>query len=319
MTLTAPAIEPDELRRALGQFPTGVTVITAAHEGRLVGMTANSFSSVSLDPPLVLWSAARATPSHATFTAADAFAVHFLGAEQRDLAVRFAGRGDKFDGLAYVEGQTGAPLIEGLAPILECRAWARYDGGDHTILVGRVVRLISRVQEPLLFHSGIMRRIEIAPRERPERALASVSFAETDLAHRLARASRIASDGFDAILRSWGLSGPEWSVLACLTDAEGLEVGDLAAMATTQRPRLTELLDRMEADALVERRPDPADRRRLLVHLTEGGCARIAPVLVAAREHEAHMLAPFSDEERALIEHALDLLIDGQGGAAPVR
>ena len=315
--LTAPApIAPDELRRALGQFPTGVTIVTAAHGGRLVGMTANSFSSVSLDPPLVLWSAAKAAPSHATFTSADAFAVHVLGADHRDLAMRFAGRGDRFEGLDHAEGWTGAPLIEGLAPIFECRVWARYDGGDHTILVGRVVRLITRVQEPLLFHSGVLRRIEGAGRERPVPALSSHSFARNDLATLLARASQLVSDGFHASLKSWRLSVPQWRVLACLTDAEGLGAGELAAMASMRQPRLTRLLDRMEEAALVERRPDPVDRRNVLIHLTVEGRARVAPVLLAAKEHEARMLSPFSDEERALIKHALDLLIDRQGGAA---
>jgi 3-hydroxy-9,10-secoandrosta-1,3,5(10)-triene-9,17-dione monooxygenase reductase component len=152
---------PAAFRAALAQFPTGVTIVTAAGPDRLVGMTVNSFASVSLDPPLVLWSVAKATPSFAAFLAADAYAVHFLGADQRDLAIRFASRiDDKFAGLDHRPGVTGAPVLEGVEPLLECRVWARHDGGDHMILVGEVVAIRSRPHQPLLFHAGVLRPVD---------------------------------------------------------------------------------------------------------------------------------------------------------------
>lgn len=148
-------------REALGQFPTGVAIVTAAGPDKLVGMTINSFASVSLDPPLVLWSVAKATPSFAAFMAADAYAVHFLGADKRDLAMRFASRiDDKFVGLDHRPGVTGAPVLDGVEPLLECRVWARHDGGDHVILVGEVVHIRSRPHQPLLFHAGVLRPID---------------------------------------------------------------------------------------------------------------------------------------------------------------
>jgi len=307
------AVDPRSFRQALGQFPTGVAVVTAAHGGRVIGMTANSFSSVSLDPPLVLWSVAKSSPNHDAFVAADAFAVHFLGADHRDLALRFGSRGiDKFAGLIYVTGRTGAPLLEGLAPIFECKAWARYPGGDHTILVGEVVHMTERTHDPLLFHSGELRRIDAptVPRRAPQ--LASHSFARNYLAYLLARASFIVSNQFHGKLGDWDLSVPEWRVLACLIDAEGLSVGELAAMALMKQPRLTKGLDRMERDGLLQRRATPNDRRRVTLHLTPKGRARVEPVLLAAKAHEAELLKQFSDEERATIKYALDLLIDRQ-------
>jgi flavin reductase (DIM6/NTAB) family NADH-FMN oxidoreductase RutF/DNA-binding MarR family transcriptional regulator len=316
MQASASALTPEAFRRALGQFPTGVTIATAAHGDRSVGMTANSFSSVSLNPPLVLWCVAKDAPSYATFMAAAAFAIHFLGAEHHDLALRFAGkdgRADKFEDISYTPGETGAPILDGLAPIFECRSWARYDGGDHTILVGEVVHFIARPHDPLLFHSGELRRIGGARRHRE---LPRDSFAKTYLAYLLARASHIVSSEFHAALKRWRLTVGEWRVLACLTDAEGLGVGELAAMALMQQPRMTKILDRMEQDGLIERRADPADRRRALVHLTNQGRARVAPALVAAKEHEAAILAPFTEEERTSIKHALDLLIERHGVAA---
>lgn len=307
----ASALTPQEFRRALGQFPTGVTIATAAQGGRLVGMTANSFSSVSLDPPLVLWSVAKAAPSYRAFVQADAFAIHFLGADHQDLALRFAGQtehDDKFADLDYGRGDTGAPILADLAPIFECRAWARYDGGDHTILVGEVVHFISKAQDPLVFHSGVMRRIGGA--RRLPRELGHDSFAKNYLAYLLARASHVVSSEFHVSLKRWKLSVAEWRVLACLTDAEGLGVGELAAMALMNQPRMTKILDRMESEGVVERRADPADRRRAVIHMTERGRARVAPVLAAAKEHEAQIIAPFNEEERATIKQALDLLID---------
>jgi len=300
------ALDPAAFRKALGQFPTGVAVVTAAHDGRAIGMTANSFSSVSLDPPLVLWSVAKSSPSHDAFVASDAFAVHFLGADHRDLALRFGRPGDKFAGLAHAPGETGAPLIEGLAPIFECRAWARYPGGDHTILVGEVMRMVERNHEPLLFHSGQLRRIDALRRAPP---LADNSFARNYLAYLLARASFIVSNEFHARLSEWNLTVPEWRVLACLMDVEGLSVGELAAMALMKQPRLTKVLDRMERDGLLQRRATAGDRRRVTLHLTAKGRARAAPVLIAAKAHETDLLAQFTDAERATIKHALDLLI----------
>jgi flavin reductase (DIM6/NTAB) family NADH-FMN oxidoreductase RutF/DNA-binding MarR family transcriptional regulator len=305
-------IDAKSFRQALGQFPTGVTIVTAACGERHLGMTANSFSSVSLDPPLVQWSVAKSAPSHDAFLQADGFAVHFLGADHRELALRFAGRStDKFAGIAHAPGVTGAPLLTELAPIFECRTWARYPGGDHTILVGEVVRLVERSHDPLLFHSGVLRRIEAshAPRAPAQR---SDGFVPNYLAYLLARASFAVSSEFHATLKTWNLSVPEWRVLACLMDAEGLPVGELAAMALMKQPRLTKVLDRMEADGLVERRGTAEDRRRTPIHLTAKGRAQVKPVLRAAKAHEAELLKRFSDEERSIIKYALELLINSR-------
>lgn len=300
-------LDPLSFRKALGQFPTGVTIVTAHSGGQRIGMTANSFASVSLDPPLVLWCPAKAAPSHDAFIAADGFAIHFLGADHQDLALRFAGRAaDKFAEVPHETGLSGAPLLTELAPIFECRTWARYDGGDHTILVGEVIRLVERVHDPLLFHSGVLRRIETL-RQMP--ALTGSGFVRNYLAYLLARASVIVSGEFHARLGTWNLSVPEWRVLACLSDADGLSVGELAAMALMKQPRITKVLDRMEAEGLVERRGTAADRRRTPIHLTAKGRKLVKPVVRAAKAHEADVLKRFSDEERATIKYALDLLI----------
>lgn len=305
----APTLDRDAFRKALGQFPTGVAIVTAAMDGRPIGMTANSFAAVSLDPPLILWSVAQSAASHDAFVAANAFAVHFLGADYHELALRFGGRStDKFGDIRHQPGETGSPLLDNLAPVFECRTWARYPGGDHTILVGEVIRLIERVHDPLLFHSGVLRGIASAARHAPE--LSRDSFARNYLSYLLARASHIVSSVFHESLEQWNLSVPEWRVLACLSDVEGLSVGELAAMAIMKQPRLTKVLDGMVESGLIRRRGAPEDRRRVTIHLTAKGASKVKPVLAAAKQHEEDFLGHFTRDERLTIKYALDLLID---------
>jgi len=145
-----------DFRKALGQFTTGVTVITTrAIDGRRVGMTANSFSSVSLDPPLVLWSLARQAPSVADFTGASHFAINVLAAHQHHLSRQFSTpQPDKFGGVDCCEGTAGVPLLNGVIARFVCRNVKQYDGGDHLIFIGEVERYDRFDGEPLVFHSG---------------------------------------------------------------------------------------------------------------------------------------------------------------------
>jgi flavin reductase (DIM6/NTAB) family NADH-FMN oxidoreductase RutF/2-polyprenyl-6-methoxyphenol hydroxylase-like FAD-dependent oxidoreductase len=148
-----------DLRRALGQFATGVTVVTTrTADGRRVGMTANSFSSLSLDPPLIMWSLARSAPSFADFTSAGHFAVNVLAANQHHLSRQFSTpQSDKFDGVGCRDGVAGVPVIEGSIACFECRNLRQYDGGDHIIVVGEVEHYCRLEGEPLVFHSGCYR------------------------------------------------------------------------------------------------------------------------------------------------------------------
>ena len=146
-----------EFRAALGMFATGVTIVTAASpEGVLIGLTANSFNSVSLSPPLVLWSLARAAASLPVFCTGSHYAIHVLGADQQDLARLFASKAqDRFANVPHTLGTNGVPLITGVAARFECFNRSRYGEGDHVIFVGEVERCAHRVgASPLLFHGG---------------------------------------------------------------------------------------------------------------------------------------------------------------------
>ncbi|KKB63416.1 hypothetical protein WM40_11795 [Robbsia andropogonis] len=162
MTSINPSFDADTFRRVLGHFATGVTVITTRDvDGRPVGMTANSFNSVSLDPPLVLWSLARRATSHAVFASARYWAVHVLSEEQEALSRRFATRDiDRFAGLDMLGGYGGTPLLVGCAARFECETASLHEGGDHTILIGKVLAVEQHAPAaPLVFHGGRYRRL----------------------------------------------------------------------------------------------------------------------------------------------------------------
>lgn len=152
-----PSFSAADFRAALGMFATGVTVVTArSADGGLVGLTANSFNSVSLDPPLVLWSLARKAATLTAFQQGSHYAINILAADQHALAERFASRAaDRFAGIAWREGAGGAPLLDGTAAVFECFNRSRYEEGDHVIFVGEVERC-GRVAgaSPLIFHGG---------------------------------------------------------------------------------------------------------------------------------------------------------------------
>ena len=153
----APNFSQPEFRTALGMFATGVTIVTArTAEGDLVGLTANSFNSVSLSPPLVLWSLSRAAASMPAFSTGSHYAINILAADQKELALRFAAKGvDRFADVEFIEGVGGAPLLAGAAASFECFNRSRYEEGDHVIFVGEVERCTHRAEaSPLLYHGG---------------------------------------------------------------------------------------------------------------------------------------------------------------------
>jgi len=147
-----------EFRNALGMFATGVTIVTArAPDGAPVGLTASSFNSVALNPPLVLWSMAHQTTSLPVFNQCTHYAIHVLAVEQRALGERFATRGiDRWAGVPWQANVQGVPIIDGAAAVFECRNRSQYVEGDHTIFVAQVERCRHQPgASPLLYHGGM--------------------------------------------------------------------------------------------------------------------------------------------------------------------
>lgn len=145
-------------RDALGQFATGVTVVTARlPDGQPVGLTVSSFNSVSLAPPLVLWSLARSASTLEALLHSPHYAINVLSAGQEPLALQFAAKAaDRFDGVAHVPGPQGSPMLQGAAVTLECRNRSRHEEGDHIIFVGEVLSLHPHPTpvDPLIYHGG---------------------------------------------------------------------------------------------------------------------------------------------------------------------
>ncbi|QTO52424.1 flavin reductase family protein [Burkholderia latens] len=160
------AVDPLQLRAAFGQFPTGVTVITTrSQDGRKVGLTANSFSSLSLDPPLVLWSLRKVAPSRPDFVAATHFAINILAHDQIELSRRFATpSADKFDGVPHVDADAGGvPRLDGSSARFVCRNVGHYEGGDHLLFIGEIEQFDMFGRAPLVFHAGQYRAISDHP------------------------------------------------------------------------------------------------------------------------------------------------------------
>jgi flavin reductase (DIM6/NTAB) family NADH-FMN oxidoreductase RutF len=163
-------IDPKDFRRALSCFATGIGVVTTLDaKGEKVGITINSFNSVSLDPPLVLWSVANSSLNYDDYVTAEYFAVHVLAMHQKSLSDRFAQSGaNKFRDIACAKGVHGVPILPDFAACFECRTEHVYSGGDHKIIVGRVHRFEDRESDPLIFYRGrFLKKDGLSVRQKP--------------------------------------------------------------------------------------------------------------------------------------------------------
>ena len=141
-------------KKALSQFATGVTIVTCGSDEGPIGITANSFTSVSLNPPLVLWSAARSSRRHNYFANADHFAIHILKKQQLELCSKFTKPNEGFEGLVWQYNSYGVPIINDCLALFECSFYANHDGGDHTIFLGHVNSFNFNSGDPLVFLQG---------------------------------------------------------------------------------------------------------------------------------------------------------------------
>lgn len=146
------------LRKTLGKYSTGVTVVTSIDSnGNPIGMTVNSFTSVSLEPALVLWCIDKKQPSYNSFMNAEGYAVNILSKAQNDLCYRFASQiDDKFENINWKRSENGFPIIENCLAWFDCKKWNYYSGGDHQILVGEVTSFDSTELEPLIYWNGLI-------------------------------------------------------------------------------------------------------------------------------------------------------------------
>jgi flavin reductase (DIM6/NTAB) family NADH-FMN oxidoreductase RutF/DNA-binding MarR family transcriptional regulator len=308
-----PPSDPAHMRQCLSRFATGVTVIaTRGPDGRFVGLTANSFNSLSLDPPLILWSLATSAASLEVFKGRRFFSVSILSVEQVDIARRFATRmPDRFEGVAVHEGLDGIPLLDGAVGWFECERRTQYLHGDHWLFIGEVKRCAAADGSPLVFRHG-----EFASAGALEDAFVDMDavadmpgahepegfepgdqpFYEEYLPFLLARAGHQVAGGFNRQLQRHGLSMLSWRVLAALSSRDEWTIGELCAVSIAKQPTISKLIDRMVRRGMVARHSDPGDARRVKVSLTSQGHADIAPVLQDAAAFNLSLLADYPPE-----------------------
>ena len=233
--MTQASFDPQAFRAALGTFTTGVTIITTrSADGAPVGITANSFNSVSLNPPLVLWSLAKTARSLPVFEEGLHWNVHVLSADQEALSGSFATQGsDKFAGLALDPGISSAPLLPGCTARFQCRTAFRYDGGDHVIFVGEVLAYDRSELPPLVYQAG---QYAIAARKpRQEVRLGATpppecSYTEDLLGYLLGRAHYQMLYALRQLLASHALDEPAFFILSTLSVRDRLSLDELNAI-----------------------------------------------------------------------------------------
>ncbi|MES2883969.1 MAG: flavin reductase [Pseudomonadota bacterium] len=304
------AFDAAEFRKALGAFATGVTIITTkASDGSLVGLTANSFNSVSLNPPLVLWSLAETALSMPIFRESPFWAVHVLATDQEELSGRFARRGlDKFSGLDFDTGIGGVPLLKGCTARFQCRNAFQYEGGDHVIFVGEVLDFDRSESAPLLFHGG--KYAHATRREaldaKPRDAFLSGSFNEGFLGYLLGRSHFQFFGKIRTLLASEQLNDDEFYLLSTLTLKPVMTAGvlDAAMAAVLNRPSaitLQALAQRGLVAQLAMAAETPVDEYRL----TEQGRDTALRLISAAKAVELEILERMGAEDGAILKSLL--------------
>ena len=312
MTRTA-NIDSRQFRDALGSFTTGITIVTTrTAAGADVGVTANSFNSVSLTPPMVLWSLAKSSLSRPAFVEAKYFAVHVLAVTQEALANKFAQRGiEKFADLSVGRGPGDIPLLDGCSARFQCQTTYRYEGGDHEIIVGQVVAFDSYDLQPLAFHKGRYGSVltkDTAPKPNNQGFGTDSSFSEDFIGFLLGRAHFQLFYGIRRELSRLRLNVDDFFVLCALGFGIPRSTRDLDGMAAHYDRQVTNdailrLLERnlIETPAV----PESGD----LLSLSAAGRQTMIELLAIGKAAEASAFEEFDFSEAQMFKEALRRLI----------
>jgi 3-hydroxy-9,10-secoandrosta-1,3,5(10)-triene-9,17-dione monooxygenase reductase component len=312
-----PRIDARQFRQALGNFTTGVTIVTTRDDDTHdIGLTANSFNSVSLDPPMVLWSLAKSSLSLHAFVQAEYFAVHILSAQQQTLSERFAKRGvDKFAGLEIGRGVGGIPLLEGCAARFECRTAFRHEGGDHEIFVGEVLHFDQFDCAPLVFHSGRYALV-VKPAAPPtpatsEDRVQEGSFSRDFLGYLLGSAYHLLLAPIRDELRRRGLSETQYYLLGILgADGDRLR-SEVAPMLTFAGMQLTDaVMAETQSRGLVQVQGD-------MLRLTDAGRRNMIELMAIGKGAEADTERELDYSEAQLLKQLLWRMIRRRSRGLP--
>jgi len=304
-----------EFRNALGAFTTGVTIVTTRDPaGHDVGLTVNSFNSVSLEPPLVLWSLARSSASLAAFVEAESFAVHILGARQEALSNRFARRGsDKFAGLELARGHGGVPLLDGCAARFECRTAYRHEGGDHEIFVGEVLTFEHFDEAPLVFQKGgyavAVKKLPPRPDAVPDDAALEGSISRDALVYLLGCAHAMLLTQVRPAIQARGLDDDDYFVLNVLSTGDARTVAEIDTLMSYGGRRVSpERIEALHRRALVQPCAHSSESA-LRVALSEGGRRLMIELAAVSKAAEEAAMQQIDYSESQLLRHLLKRLI----------
>lgn len=305
-------IDTKEFRRALGNFATGVTVMTAQNsQGERVGMTANSFNSVSLDPALILWSIDKHSTSYRVFTEATHFAVNVLAATQIELSNRFARRSeDKFAGVTFELGYGQAPILQHCSATFECEKYAVHDGGDHWIMLGRVLRFTDHGRAPLVFHQGAYSAVMPHPSLNQKPILTAYDAAELDQQARLhhniyyllTQAVRAYQNEYLPVQLSSGFRTSEARLLMLLESKHSMALAEIANAAAMPMHEIEQASIILVEQGLLDIDQDS-------YALTESGQQAAHSLFILAEQHQTRVFAKYSAEERDVFKRILKDLI----------
>ncbi len=300
-----PALDARAFRRCLGQFPTGVTVVTARNGERLAGMAVNSFAAVSLAPALVLWSIRRESGSVADFTQAGHYAVSVLSDEQVELSQMFgSAHPERFERARWHASRHGAPLIEGALAHFECRLDQVIEAGDHLILLGQVEYCARYEGAPLLFSQGAYGITQELPAPTTSQAASGTPSAagrsDPELLRELIHASQRLSHDFDAHRQALGLTIPTARLLSSLSDGASC-VDELAASTFLEQDEIADGLAVLDQQGLVS-----SDAGRLA--LTAAGRERRAAIASRAESYMGQRLAGLAAADIAAFRRVLQVL-----------
>ncbi len=300
-----------EYRQALGTFATGVTVVTAmSKNGELAGLTANSFTSVSLDPPLILWCLANTSDNLAVFQTAPYFAVNILAADQKDISNHFARKQrDKFQIVSYRAGKGGAPMLDGCVTWLQCRTVSQYVAGDHHVFIGEVEQIETSGREALLYHQGSYAMSLPLPdnSSREEVAPAEDSSDRNNLYSLLVQAIHTYQERFEARQNELVDNKYEARLLILLNETGQHDAGQLSRKIQIPKTETESILGNLQTRGLVDVIGNINDGK---VELTAAGVEKSVMLWKLARQHEADALALLGSNQGRTFRSHLQRMID---------
>jgi len=315
-----PEVQSRGFRAALGQFATGVTVVTTrASNGDRIGLTANSFNSASLDPPMVLWSLKNDSQNFNVFAAAGHFAVNVLAADQVEVSQRFSREvEDRFAGLECSEGIAGLPLIAGCAATFQCRNVHRYSGGDHAIFVGEVLDFEVSERVALVFHRGDYTVTLPRPPDDAGHGEIAGGYVDDFLLPLLARAYRLFGLPFYEHLSERGIPRDEWRVLATLSD-QSCTRDELGWVIRMPDDILDSTIASLRTHGMIADARPRGDGGAPRLVCTPTGSRRVIELLAVAKAREADVLADLPELEQQDFKRMLRSIISRLAGSQRPR